>query len=715
MRCSSCQRSASESPRSTFSSSACASSSWRRARSSSMCRASIASSTSASARSCSTLKNPGPVANSSTSSLARSLYTRVDPAFSSATSGAWRASTPISPSAPGTTSISTSPSNAAPSGVTRETLNVRSAKTYDLRDRGFRLGLGLRLGLAFLGFLSLFGLLAGKLLRLLDGLLDRADHVEGLLGKVVVLALDDLLEALDRVLEFHVAALLARELLGHEVRLREEALDPAGTRDDDLVLVRELVDPEDGDDVLEVLVALQDLLDARRRLVVLVGDDPGLERAGVRLERIDRRVDPLLDDRTVEDRGRVQVRERVGRRRIGEVVRRHVDRLHRGDRARTRRCDALLQLAHLGRERRLVAHRARHPAEQRRHLRARLDEAEDVVDEEQHVLALIAEELRHRQAGEADAQSCARRLVHLAVDERDARQHARLLHLEPHVVALARALADAAEDRDALVLARDVVDQLLDEDGLADPRAAEQADLAALHVGRDQVDDLEAGLEDLGCRAEVLEVGRIAVDRPAVVRLDLLLDVVDRVAEHVEDAAEGRLADRHRDRRAGVDDVDAARDAVGRVHGHGADTVVAEMLLYLGDQVDRRAAVALGDLDPERGVDLGQVAGEHGVDDDALDLEHLADVAGAVCRLVVSHCSPGVVGRAAGGAASSACRPTGVYRSAWPPRPLGRRAAAARAPSPPGRRGRAFRRTRGRTTGARLDSMAGAASVTERE
>ena len=38
-----------------------------------------------------------------------------------ATSGAWRARTPISPAAPGTISISHSPSYAAPSGVTRET------------------------------------------------------------------------------------------------------------------------------------------------------------------------------------------------------------------------------------------------------------------------------------------------------------------------------------------------------------------------------------------------------------------------------------------------------------------------------------------------------------------------------------------------------------------------------------------------------------------
>jgi len=42
----------------------------------------------------------------------------------------------------------------------------------------------------------------------------------------------------------------------------------------------------------------------------------------------------------------------------------------------------------------------------------------DVVDEEQHVLALVAEMLGDREAGEADAGAGARRLVHLAVDQR---------------------------------------------------------------------------------------------------------------------------------------------------------------------------------------------------------------------------------------------------------------------------------------------------------
>ena len=74
---------------------------------------------------------------------------------------------------------------------------------------------------------------------------------------------------------------------------------------------------------------------------------------------------------------------------------------------------------------------------------------------------------------------------------------ARLGHLDPEVVALAGALAHAGEHREAAVLLGDVVDEFHDDDGLAHAGAAEQADLAALQEGLDQVDDLDAGLEHL--------------------------------------------------------------------------------------------------------------------------------------------------------------------------------------------------------------------------
>ena len=113
---------------------------------------------------------------------------------------------------------------------------------------------------------------------------------------------------------------------------------------------------------------------------------------------------------------------------------------------------------------------------------------------------------------------------------------------------------------------------------------------------------------------------RIAVDRPALLDLRAVL-LVDRIAEDVPDAAERDRADRHGDRLAGVEDVETAGEAVGRVHGDGAHTVVAEVLLDLRHEL----AVLPRDGDPQRVVDGWQRAAvEGGVDDDAADLDHLA-------------------------------------------------------------------------------------------
>ncbi len=195
------------------------------------------------------------------------------------------------------------------------------------------------------------------------------------------------------------------------------------------------------------------------------------------------------------------------------------------------------------------------------------------------------------------------------------------------------------------MLLGDRPDQLLDQDRLADARAAEETDLPALHVRGEQVDDLDAGLEDLDRRLQVLEGGRVPVDRPALLVLELLVAIVDRLPEHVEEPSEGRLSDRDADRRAEILDVDATRKAVGRVHRDCANAVVSEVLLHLGDQIDLGAALLAGYLDSERVVDLREIAGEDGVEDDASNFDDLADT----CRRlsVLGHGTPGSGGSGA--------------------------------------------------------------------
>ena len=173
---------------------------------------------------------------------------------------------------------------------------------------------------------------------------------------------------------------------------------------------------------------------------------------------------------------------------------------------------------------------------------------------------------------ERDAQARARRLVHLAVDQRDLRRRqillvddARLRHLVVEVVALARALADAGEHRHAAVELGDVVDQLHDDDGLADARATERADLAALQERADQIDDLDAGRQHLRRGGLIGERRRRPVDRVVLLRLDRAA-LVHRVAGDIEDASHHAVADRHRDRAAGVGDLEAALETLGAGH-----------------------------------------------------------------------------------------------------------------------------------------------------
>ena len=228
-----------------------------------------------------------------------------------------------------------------------------------------------------------------------------------------------------------------------------------------------------------------------------------------RRQRVDGRVQTAGGDLPGQLRGGVQVRERGRRRRVGVVVGGHVDRLHRGDGVASGRGDPLLQLAHLVGQVGLVAHRRRHPTQQGGDLRTRLGEPEDVVDEQQHVLVLhIAEVLRHGQRRQRHPQPGARRLVHLAEDQRGVLEDAGLFHLVDQVVALTGPLPHAGEHRGATEVVGDPVDHLLDQHRLADTRTAEQTDLAAGHVRSQQVEHLDAGLQHLGLRLELVELGR---------------------------------------------------------------------------------------------------------------------------------------------------------------------------------------------------------------
>ena len=71
------------------------------------------------------------------------------------------------------------------------------------------------------------------------------------------------------------------------------------------------------------------------------------------------------------------------------------------------------------------------------------------------------------------------------------------MHLAKELRAFATALADPAEHRVARMLVADVADELGDHERLADAGATEDRRLTALEERADEVDDLDAGLQDV--------------------------------------------------------------------------------------------------------------------------------------------------------------------------------------------------------------------------
>ena len=219
---------------------------------------------------------------------------------------------------------------------------------------------------------------------------------------------------------------------------------------------------------------------------------------------------------------------------------------------------------------------------------------------------------------ETHAQTRSRRLVHLAVDEAGLVDDARVAHLQVEVGTLAGTLAHAREHRRAAVLLGQVVDELLDDNRLAHAGAAEQTRLAALDEGLDEVDGLDAGLEDLGGGGQLVVVRSRTVDGHVALHLGHRL-LVDGLAHAVPDAAprvSGPTG--HHDRVARVDDLEAADETVRRAHGHRADKVARQVRLDLEHEV-QVARQGLG-INRQRVVNRRQlIRGKFDVNDRADD------------------------------------------------------------------------------------------------
>src|SRR5690606_38795933 len=174
---------------------------------------------------------------------------------------------------------------------------------------------------------------------------------------------------------------------------------------------------------------------------------------------------------------------------------------------------------------------------------------------------------------QSNAQTVSRRLVHLAVHHRHFVENVGVLHLVVEVVTLTSTLTHTGEHGQTAVRLGDVVDQLHHVYGLADTGTTEQTNLAALGKRANQVDDLDAGFQQVVAARLISVARRRAVDAPLLVAGNRT-SFVDRLAEDVHDAAQGAGTDRNLDGVAGVVDVQTALEAFGRTHRDGTNNAV---------------------------------------------------------------------------------------------------------------------------------------------
>ena len=261
-----------------------------------------------------------------------------------------------------------------------------------------------------------------------------------------------------------------------------------------------------------------------------------------------------------------------------------------------------------------------------------MGEAEDIVDEEQHVLVfLVAEVFGHGEGGERHAHTGPRRLVHLAIHQGDLGfaeiflvDDAGIGHFVVEVIALTGTLPHPGENRVAPVRFGDVVDELKNDDGLADAGATEGTGLTALDERTNEIDDLDPGFEDFGIGVLIGQRGGRAVNWVTFFVGDIAA-TIDGGAGDIKDATEHAFTDGHGNRITGVDHLHATFQSFGGRHGDRAGDAAPEVLLNL----EREKFFFTGDLkcDGEGLVDRRDaVIGELNVDDGTDNLDDFAGI-----------------------------------------------------------------------------------------
>jgi hypothetical protein len=151
------------------------------------------------------------------------------------------------------------------------------------------------------------------------------------------------------------------------------------------------------------------------------------------------------------------------------------------------------------------------------------------------------------------------------------------------IITLTGALTDTGEHGVTTVVHGNVVNQLHDDDGLADSGTTEKSDLTSLGIRSQQVNDLDAGHQNLLRLALLSEERGRSVDRSSHVALNRTL-LIDRLADDVQNATKSSRAHRNHDRGTCVLDLLTTDQTLSGLHGNSSDSVLSQVLGNLKHQ-----------------------------------------------------------------------------------------------------------------------------------
>jgi peptide chain release factor 1 len=186
------------------------------------------------------------------------------------------------------------------------------------------------------------------------------------------------------------------------------------------------------------------------------------------------------------------------------------------------------------------------------------------------------------------------------------------------IVTLTSTLSDTSEDGITTVGLGDVVDELLNEDSLADTSTSEQTNFSSTSVWGEEIDDLDTGHENLSSGRLLSEWWSIGVDGSTTISLDWAT-LINWVTSDVHDATKSLWADWDGDWTTSIVDAVATDETLSTIHSNATDDVLSQMLSNLKDEL-------LAAIECLQGVENGRklLGIELHIDDGSDDLMDLA-------------------------------------------------------------------------------------------